>query len=493
MPQPYVELEKVFRKMTLVSYSQGILGWDSNTYMPDGASEDRGEQLATLAQISHQLLVSDSTKSLVTEVLNNKEKLADWQKANFREMQRSVDYASCISEELAGADIKASNDCEMIWRKCRKNNDFESLLPSFKKVVEIAREIASIRASTFKVGKYEALLGAYDPGRKTSDIDKIFSQLENFLPAFIKEVAKKQGAPLKLEGHFPKEQQKELGLYVMGLLGFNFSKGRLDESVHPFCGGTPDDLRITTRYSEKDFTQSLYGIVHETGHALYQANLPADWRYQPVGEAIGMSSHESQSLFVEKQICKSKEFIEFLYPKLHQYFSLDKKEWSKENLEKYLLHVQPSFIRVDADEVTYPMHVILRYKLEKGIIEGDFKLEELPKIWNEHMQKYLGIVPDSDANGCMQDIHWYSGAIGYFPTYTLGALTAAQLMSKVKKDIASTPDLIRKGDFAPIIEWLKVNIHSKGSLYLADDLLKSATVEGLNPQYFIDHVIARYS
>ncbi len=488
MTQSYLALEKIFKEIDIIHQAQAILGWDANTFMPEGSSESRGEQLAMLSKLSHQKLVSSQTVSLLSEAMASIGELNEWQKANLKMMKHEIDHSTCISEDLITKITIASNDCEMLWRKCRKENDYKTLLPAFKKVVDLTKEIAEIKAKHFNVSKYDALLDSYDPSRKSADIDVIFDKLEEFLPKFIKTATTVKP---QLEGHFPTHLQKDLGLYFMGLFGFNFSKGRLDESAHPFCGGTPDDIRITTRYNENDFLQSFYGVVHETGHALYEANLPQDWRHQPVGRAIGMSSHESQSLFVEKQICKSKEFIEFLHPKLHQYFNLTS-DWNLANLIKYSQHVSPSLIRVEADEVTYPLHVIMRYKIEKSMIEDNLNLEDLPKIWNDYMQKYFGITPDSDANGCMQDIHWFSGAIGYFPTYTLGALTAAQLMAKLKSVIPNVPELIQRGDFAPIFEWLKDNIHSKGSLHLANDLLKEATGEYLNPQYFIDHVTERY-
>ncbi len=489
MTPNYNALEAAFKDIDLIRQSAAILGWDANTMMPEGSSESRGDQLAVLSRLAHQKLVSAETSSLLNGALKETAYLNNWQKANLKLMEHEIAHNKCIPEDLVAALTKASNDCEMLWRRYKKENDYKSLLPSFKKVVELTKQLAEIKSKHFNVSKYDALLDMYDPERKSANIDKIFAQLEEFLPTFIKKISSEQP---NLEGHFPTNLQKELGLYFMGQFGFDFSKGRLDESAHPFCGGTPDDIRITTRYDEKDFLQAFYGIVHETGHALYEANLPAEWRHQPVGQAIGMSSHESQSLFVEKQICKSKEFISLLLPKLHQYFALDKSQWTYEKLLKYAQHVKPSLIRVEADEVTYPLHVIMRYKIEKAIIEDDLDIEKLPEIWNGYMQNYFGIIPDSDAKGCMQDIHWFSGAIGYFPTYTLGALTAAQLMAKIKQDIPETPSLILSGNFTPIFGWLKENIHSKGSLYLANELLHEATGEYLNPQYFIDHVINRY-
>lgn len=492
MSKPYQNLESIFKDLSLLDQASGILGWDSNTMMPIGSSENRGEQLGVLTKIHHQKLISNEVGDLLEAAFTDLNSLNDWQKSNLRLMKKEFDHAACVDEDLAVAITKASNKCEMLWRQCRKDNDFKGISPSLSEVIELTKKLSEVKSESLGLGKYDALLDSYDPGRKSEEIDKVFAKLESFLPDFIDEVIASQKPKPKLDIYFQKEKQRELGLFCMKQLGFNFDKGRLDESVHPFCGGTPDDARITTRYYEDDFTQSWMGIMHETGHALYEANLPKEWRYQCVGKSIGMSTHESQSLFVEKQIGVSDEFIRFVHPKVLEKFALNDNDLSFDDMKSHIQHVEKSFIRVDADEVTYPLHVIMRYRIEKQMIEGDFKVADLPGIWDDYMKKYLHIMPDSDANGCMQDTHWFAGLIGYFPTYTLGSLTAAQIMAKIRQNLPNTLDLLAKGELLPIIEWLNENIHSRGSLYDADGLLHEATGEHLNPQYFIDHVQARY-
>jgi len=279
---------------------------------------------------------------------------------------------------------------------------------------------------------------------------------------------------------------------LMERIGFDFDHGRLDISLHPFCGGTPDDVRITTRYEESDFQRALQGVLHETGHAMYERGLPEAWRRQPVGRARGMSLHESQSLLVEMQVCRSREFQRFAAPILRAAFGASGPEWDAENLYRLGTRVERSFIRVDADEVTYPAHVILRYRLERALLAGDLALKDLPAAWNDGMKALLGIVPPDDRRGCLQDIHWYDGAFGYFPTYTLGAMTAAQLFDAAKRADPAILSGIERGDFAPLMAWLRANVHGKASRFSTTEIIAQATGKPLDPAVFEAHLRARY-
>ena len=254
----------------------------------------------------------------------------------------------------------------------------------------------------------------------------------------------------------------------------------------------PDDVRITTRYAEDDFASAVMGVIHETGHALYERGLPRQWRHQPVGQARGMSLHESQSLLMEMQACRSAAFIAFLAPLARDAFGGSGPAWDADNFRRLYTRVTPDFIRVEADEVTYPAHVILRYRLEKALIGGDMQLADLPAAWNEGMKKLLGIVPPSDREGCLQDIHWYDGAWGYFPTYTLGAMTAAQLFEAACRAQPEIPAAIGKGDFTPLLAWLRTNVHGQGSRLPARELLTAATGRPLDPAVFKAHLERRY-
>jgi carboxypeptidase Taq len=278
----------------------------------------------------------------------------------------------------------------------------------------------------------------------------------------------------------------------MRAIGFDFERGRLDISHHPFCGGSAGDIRITTRYDEADFTSSLMGVLHETGHAMYEAGLPEAWRYQPVGGALGMAIHESQSLLIEMQVCRSRPFLAYAGPLMRQAFDGSGPAWELENLYRLYTRVEPGFIRVDADEVTYPAHIILRYRLERALIAGDLALADLPAAWNDGMKELLGIVPPDDRLGCLQDIHWPSGEFGYFPTYTMGAIAAAQIYAAARRANPALEESISSGDFAPLMGWLRTHVHSQGSRQVADDLLTAATGEPLNPALFEAHLRERY-
>ncbi|HYM33647.1 MAG TPA: hypothetical protein VEU47_20270, partial [Candidatus Cybelea sp.] len=298
--------------------------------------------------------------------------------------------------------------------------------------------------------------------------------------------------PLPLPGPFPVETQRALGLKFMTALGFDFEHGRLDVSLHPFTGGVADDVRITTRYADSDFARALMGVLHETGHALYELGLPNDWRHQPVGYARGMVLHESQSLLIEMQVCRSAEFLNYATPHIREAFGGDGAAWSQENLAAHSGRVERGLIRVDADEVTYPLHVVLRYRLERAMLAGDLQIADLPGAWTEGMRELLGVTPPDDRDGCMQDIHWPSGTFGYFPTYTLGAIAAAQLFDAARKaDPAIVPGITR-GDFRPLLAWLRVNVHGLGSLYGTDDVLRRATGAPLGVAAFKAHLERRY-
>jgi carboxypeptidase Taq len=307
-------------------------------------------------------------------------------------------------------------------------------------------------------------------------------------------LARQQSAPPPVAppGPFPVPAQRALCERLMRRIGFDFEGGRLDVSLHPFCGGVPEDVRITTRFDEADFARSLMGVLHETGHALYEKGLPAAWRHQPVGEARGMALHESQSLLIEMLACRSREFITFAAPLMREAFGADGPAWDAANLHRLAIRVAPGLIRVDADEVTYPAHVILRYRLERDFVAGRLAVDDLPEAWNAEMRALLGIIPPDDTRGCLQDIHWYDGAWGYFPTYTLGALAAAQLFEAALAAMPDIPAAIRRGDFAPLLAWLGENVHAKGSLLPAEELIRAATGRPLGTAAFRRHLERRY-
>ena len=339
------------------------------------------------------------------------------------------------------------------------------------------------------------MIEGFEPDLSVAEIDTVFDDYAAFLPDFLDDVLSAQDRrepPLPLEGPFDVEQQKAVFQKIMGALGFDFEHGRLDTSAHPFCGGTPTDVRMTTRYRDDAFLDAMMGVVHETGHALYEQGLPATWARQPVGQSRGMVLHESQSLTIEMQVVRSLAFMKFAAPQLAQAFGQSGPAWTAENLTRHAARVERSFIRVEADEVTYPAHVILRYRLEKAMLKGDLDLADLPQAWGDGLEALLGIRPPSDREGCLQDIHWYSGAFGYFPTYSLGAMCAAQVFAAAREQLGDVDAKIEAGDFAPLLGWLRTNIHGKASSGSTNEILSEATGSPLRTDAFKAHLRRRY-
>lgn len=491
----YESLEERFARVRVFEDVAGILGWDAQAIMPVGAASERAEQLAVLRGLAHEVLTSSDVPDLLDDADAQRARLDPWQSANLREMRRAFVHAAALPQDLVVATSKATSHAEMVWREARRTSDFGLLLPHLEAVLDLQRETGQVKSEALGTSTYDALLDQYDPGLRQGCIDPLFDALRQELPVLIAEATERQhlaSAPIPINGHFPVEAQRKLGETLMRAVGFDFTHGRLDISLHPFCGGATGDVRITTRYDEGDFTQSLMGVLHETGHALYEQGRPAAWASQPVGQARGMTLHESQSLLIEMQACRSPEFLAYLSPLLTDAFGREDPAWSPENLHRVYTRVQPGFIRVDADEVTYPAHILLRYELEKAMIAGDLAVADLPAAFNSGMKALLGVTVPNDAQGCLQDIHWPSGAWGYFPTYTLGAIAAAQLFAAACSAEPNIRTSFASGDFSPLVGWLRANVHAKGSLLGTDDVLTAATGKSLGLEAYRDHLRQRY-
>ena len=490
----YEQLEQRFARISNIENANALLDWDQQTMMPDGAADTRAEIRAALEVTSHELMTDPQVSDWLEDV-DDGTGLDDWRRANLREMRRLWRHATAVPADLVEANAKAISKCEMVWRTARRDSDFAALLPSLSSLLDLQRQIAACKSEALGVSPYDALLDEWEPGGKSAAIDAMFDDLAAYLPGTIDAVLARQAESPAVDmpaGPFPVEAQRAIGAKLMQAVGFDFDRGRLDVSLHPFCGGAINDVRITTRYDEQDFVKALMGVLHETGHALYEQGRPKDWLHQPVGSALGMSMHESQSLLIEMQACRTREFLEYAAPLLRDAFDADGPQWSAENLYRLYTRVERGFIRVDADEVTYPVHVILRYRLEKAMIAGDLAVADLPGAWNDGMKDLLGVTPPDDAQGCLQDIHWPGGAWGYFPTYTLGAMAAAQLFDAACE---AQPDIrpgIARGDFAPLVGWLRANVHTHGSRIEADALLTQATGRPLSVDAFKQHIQRRY-
>ncbi len=487
-----IRLEERFARMATISEAGAMLGWDAAAIMPAGGAQARGDQLAVLAGLAHGLLTAPEASE---DLACAGEPQEPWDAANLRLMRREHARATALPTELIEAEARANSACEKIWRTARATADFALVAPSLATVLTLVRERAAALADRLGVSPYDALLDSFQPGLTTADFDPVFARYEIFLADALPRAEarqKKSPAPIRLTGTFPADAQEALCRRLSERAGLDFGHARLDRSLHPFCGGTPSDVRITTRYDEADPAQAIMGVLHETGHALYERGLPAAWARQPVGAASGMAAHESQSLIVEMQACRSDAFLGWLSGELVAAFNGAGPAWAPSNLARLWRRVERGFIRVDADEMTYPAHVILRTRLERAMVAGDLTVADLPGAWSEEMARLLGITPPDDARGCLQDIHWYEGMFGYFPAYTLGAMAAAQLMAAARAAMPELDRALAKGDLAPLTGWLRDNIHSAGSRVGFNDLLLEVTGRRLDPGAFEAHLTARY-
>ncbi|MBS0965228.1 carboxypeptidase M32 [Acetobacter okinawensis] len=494
MNKAYLSLERHFARLSSLNDALGILGWDKEVMMPSGAAERRAENLAMLEGLRHEIL----TAPIMADLLGEADAGDDvWRIANLEQMRRQHAQATALPGDLVEASAQATARCEMAWRTAREESDFKSLEPHLAEVLRLTRESARATGEAMGLNMYDALLDSFDPGTRQTDIDPIFTSLAASLPELIGTVLERQKslpAVLSPTGPFPVAQQEALGRRLMQRMGFDAARGRLDISAHPFCGGATHDVRLTTRYVESDFIPALMGVLHETGHALYELGLPAQWASQPVGQSGGMTLHESQSLLMEMQFCRSAAFAGWLAPQVRAGFGVadDAAGWDATSLHRHLTHVEPGFIRVDADEVTYPAHILVRYELEKALISGDLALADLPAAFNTRLHALLGLSVPDDRRGCLQDIHWPAGLFGYFPCYALGAMTAAQLRNAACAANPAILPAIGQGDFAPLLAWLRQNVHDRARSASMAQIVNDATGKPLDASAYLSHIRRRY-
>ena len=490
--EPLVGLETVFRRLHHLAHLGSIASWDQASMMPAKGNEARAAAMAELDVLLHQTLTERSLGVLLDAA--ERLPLAPEQAASVREMRRQWRQANQLPEDLVQAQSLAASRCEHAWRTQRRANDWQGFLDNFREVVTLARREAQLRAEATGATPYEALMDKFEPGMREAQLQAVFGAVKTWLPGLIDAVVRKQSAEpvLQPQGPFPIEAQRALGVEVMGLLGFDFEAGRLDISPHPFCGGVPEDVRITTRYSTDTFAPSLMGIIHETGHARYEQRLPRDTVCLPVGRARSMGIHESQSLSFEMQLARSSAFVRLMAPLVQKHLGAQE-AFEADNLVRLFTRARRGLIRVDADELTYPAHVILRFEIERALIAGEIEAEDIPALWAQKMQDYLGVdIQGSYENGCLQDIHWPMGMLGYFPSYTLGAMYAAQYFATLRKQQPDLDTQVESGNLSSVMGWLDTHIWSQASRWTTDELVQRATGEALNPAHFERHLRARY-
>jgi carboxypeptidase Taq len=494
----FEKLDALGRKLEALEHALSILGADEATHMAVGGGEKRAEAMANLAGLYHAQSTAPEIRDWIEAA--KADDLDQDQRLALGEFERSYINATCLPTEFVERKTTATMRSEQLWRELRARNDWDSFLPALEEVVGLAREESQLRGDALGLSPYDALMEQYDPGNRTETLDGVFADLKSFLKDFVPEALAVQDEkfakrPLKsLNGPYPIEKQRELGLAAMRAMGFDFTHGSLAVSHHPFCGGVPTDVRMTTRYRTDQFLFSLMAVLHETGHAQYEQGLEKHWSHWPLGKARGMGMHESQSLFVEMQLARSPEFWRFALPLVHQFMGEDALPgWDADDILAQVNVVERGYIRVDADEVTYPLHVILRYELEKDLIAGKLEAAQIPEAWDAKMTEYLGLSTiDDPKDGPMQDVHWPGGGFGYFPSYTLGAMIAAQLWSALERAIPDARSQVAAGDVGAINAWRAENIWQQGSRWSTPELITCATGEPLNAKHFKAHLRTRY-
>ncbi len=500
----YQELSATWKRIHHFSHLQSLAGWDRMSMMPPAGNTARANAMAEMDGLLHSIRTNPQLRLQIDGAAT--ESLDDLARANLREMRRDWRNANALPAELVQTQSLANARCEHAWRTQRPANDWAGFLVNFRDVLKCSREQAQRLSDDSGLAPYDALMDFYEPGMTSAKLDVLFGDLLQWLPDLVRKVRDQQSRQniIAPTGPFARAGQYAVGLAAMKLLGFDFNAGRLDESAHPFCGGVPEDTRLTTRYRDDDFIGSLMGTIHETGHGRYEQNLPRDWLGQPVAWARSAGIHESQSLSFEMQIGLSRAFVGLLAPHLAQAFgdgdangkgkgNGNRAAYAPENLYQHMIRVQPGYIRVEADELTYPLHVILRYRIERDLIEGRIEADAIPALWDSAMAEYLDIDTRGNfTNGCMQDVHWGEGLFGYFPSYTLGAMYAAQWFAAMRR---ATPDLdarMAAGDLAPAFDWLKQNIWQQGSRWTTDELVTRATGSTLDATHYRQHLERRY-
>jgi carboxypeptidase Taq len=491
---PYQQLEQEFRRLHAFQGATSVLRWDAAVMMPRGSADVRGEQLAVLESECHALLTSPKVSRLIERAQANAAQLEDWQLANLREMRRERDHAIATPLSLITRLAKATSLAEVRWLEAKQQDSFALFAPHLEEVVALTRDKAQVLSQALGLSPYDSLIDEFSPGFLSAGIDQLFRVVGRRLPNLIREAIELQASrpALPLVGKVGISKQRTLAVEVMRKIGFPFDRGRLDESDHASTEGVAGDVRVTTRFDLNDPFTGLMGVLHEVGQAMYDLGLPEPWRDQPVGRDRGMALEESQSLLLEMVIGRSRPFLAWLRPLLEKHYGAAGPEWEIENLYQTLIRVRRGAIRADADELTYPVHIMVRYELEQQILDGSLPVRDLPEAWKDGLSKRLGLRPANDAEGCLQDVHWAIGSFGYFPSYALGSFIAAQLYESIRNEIEGFDSEIAAGHFGGLFEWLRQNVHGVGARVSAQALIKNATGKELSATPWLRYAEAKY-
>ncbi|MEZ6132438.1 MAG: carboxypeptidase M32 [Planctomycetaceae bacterium] len=481
----YQELLTLVRKAALLGSCGSVLSWDRETYMPVGGNEHRANQLSLLAGVAHEWSTHPRIGELLDQLADSELNDAEHSDsvANIREIRRTYDRSRKLPQRLVEEISRVTALAQHHWAESRSKADFSSFAPWLKQIIALKREEASSVGFPEGGEPYDALLDEYEPGASSASVAAVFAALRQELVPLLDAItgAERQPQTSILKASFPVAQQAELGREAAAAIGFDFAKGRLDVTTHPFCSGFgPGDCRLTTRYDEHFFSSAFFGTLHECGHGMYEQGLPEDAFGTPLGSSVSLGIHESQSRMWENLVGRSKAFWQHFYPRTQQRFPDALSGVSLDDFHFAINAVNPSFIRVEADEVTYNLHIMLRFDLERELISGRLSAEDVPAAWNARFTKDFGITPASDAEGCLQDVHWSAGLLGYFPTYALGNMYAAQFFEAAEEQIGDLQILFAKGEFRPLLDWLRNHVHHHGQRFSANRLVEVVTGHSLS-------------
>ncbi|MFO0814769.1 MAG: carboxypeptidase M32 [Gemmatales bacterium] len=480
------------RERATLGSAASLLGWDERTYLPAKGQAFRGDQLALLARLCHEQLIATQTAELLQQAEG--ETLSDDQRANVRGIRRLYDRAVKLPTSLVEALARATSAGQNAWESAKHQNDFASFAPFLETILKLKREEA--QAVGYADHPYDALLDEFEPGAKTRDLTTLFARLQSELVPLITQIQESGiRAPREiLARSYPVEQQRKLSEWIDEQVGFDRSAGRLDITVHPFCSGIgPGDCRITTRFSEHAFAEAFFGTLHEVGHGIYEQNLPADHFGTPLGTACSLGIHESQSRWWENFVGRSKPFWQANWKTVQSHFPNTLQDVTQQQFYAAINDVRPSFIRIEADEATYNLHIILRFELEQALLTGDLQVADLPAAWNERFTRMFNLKVPNDSTGCLQDVHWSAGLVGYFPTYTLGNLYAAQFMEQARIAMPTLDQLLSQGQYQPVKQWLVDNIHRHGQRFSASELCQRITGRSLSHEPLMRYLKTKFS
>ncbi len=498
LPAHYTELTSLIREASTLGSVGSLLGWDQETYMPPAGGPARGEQAALIARLTHELHTSARVGELLSACESDTDLMQDGTEsaANVRAMRRDYDKATRVPGSLVAELARTGSEAQDIWKHARAKSDFAAFAPALTKMLDLTRRKAECLGIPEGGELYDALLDEYEPDARAAQIEQVFLPLRDRLSAFIAEVTT-NGTPPRVDftrRAIPVGRQHAFGQAVVAALGFDFGAGRLDTTTHPFCSGiTAGDTRLTTRYAEDNFADALSSTMHECGHGLYEQGLPKSGPHAgtPLAGSVSLGIHESQSRMWENFVGRSRPFWTWALPLANQHFDGALSDIDLDTMTRAMNTCTPSLIRVESDEPTYNLHVMIRFGLERSLIKGDLSVKDLPGAWNEHYRKLLGVEVPDDRRGCLQDVHWSFGLIGYFPTYSLGNLYAAQLWETINEQIPDLDAQMATGEFGALLSWLRENIHRHGRRYSAQELCERATGKPLSADPLMRHLERR--